>query len=92
MIGYFVHNKKDQTDTLVFPELGCSMPADEAGLKNFISVNPNFKELSGDACGPRQPKDYGTIVATRDEGGDVSVVKKALWQERLNHYLGIGRF
>jgi hypothetical protein len=92
MIAYLVHNKKEKTDTIVLPEIGCSMPADEAGLKNFISVNPNFKELSGDACGQRKPEDYGTIVATRDECGDVNVVKKALWQERLNHHLGSGRY
>ena len=91
MIAYFVHNNKEQIDTIVLPDLGCSIAVDEAGIQNFIAVNPNFKGLSGDACGQMTPEDYGTIVATRDECGDVNVVKGSLWQERLNHHLGGGR-
>lgn len=91
MIAYFVHNQKEQNDTIVLPDLGCSVPVDESGVKNFIAVNPNFQGLSGDACGHMRPEDYGTIVATRDECGDVNVIKKALWQDRLNHHLGGGR-
>ena len=91
MIAYFVHDKKEKTDIIVLPEMGCSVPMDEAGLKNFISVNPDFQGLSGDACGQMKPEDYGTIVATRDECGDVNVIKETLWQDRLNHYLDRGR-
>ena len=92
MIAYFVHNNSDLTDTIVLPDLGCSVPVDENRFKDFISVTPTFSQWSGDACGLLTPEDYGTIVATRDECGDVNVVKDNLWHDRLNHYLGNSRY
>ncbi len=91
MMAYFVHDKKEKTDTIVLPDLGCSVAVDETRLKDFISARPTFKEWSGDACGLMTPEDYGTIVATRDECGDVNIVKEALWRDRLDHHLGSGR-
>jgi hypothetical protein len=91
MIAYFVHNKKDQTDTIVLTEFRCSVSVDAKRLREFISANPSFKGWSGDACGQLSPEDYGTIVATRDDCGDVNVINESLWHDRMNHYLGIGR-
>ena len=92
MIAYFVHNQKDRADIIVIPDKGCSVPVDESRLKDFISVNPTFTEWTGEACGLLTPEDYGTIVATRDECGDVNVIKESLWQDRMYHHLGNSRF
>ena len=92
MIAYFVHDKKEKADTIVLPDLGCSVAVDETRLKDFISVNPTFKEWTGDACGLLTPEDYGTIVATRDDCGDVNVIRESLWHKRLTHHLGTARY
>ena len=86
MIAYFVHDSKKQIDTIVLPEKGCSLPANAERIKIFISAQPDFSKWSGDSCGDLSPEVFGTIVATRDECGDVAVVRKALWQERLDFY------
>jgi hypothetical protein len=88
VIAYFVHNKKKPGDIIVIPDLGCRVPVDAERLQAFIAVSPDFKEWSGDACGHMAPEDFGTILATRDDCGDVNVVNKKLWQERMAHYLG----
>lgn len=91
MIAYYVHDKKDLTDVVVIPELGCSVAVDADRLLSFISVSPKFETWSGDACGVMTPEDYGTIVATRDDCGDVNVIHEVLWRERMNLHLATGR-
>jgi len=88
MIAYFVHNKKEQVDIIVIPDLGCRVPVDAERLQAFISVRPDFKEWSGDACGHMAAEDFGTILATRDDCGDVNIVNEKLWRKRMGHYLG----
>jgi hypothetical protein len=91
MIAYFVHNRKEESDTIVLPELGCRVPVDAERLQAFIGVKPEFGSWSGDACSDLSPEDFGTIVATRDDCGDVNVVNQKLWHARMDHYLGGGR-
>ena len=88
MIAYYVHDKKKDNDLIVLPEMGCSVAVDGARLEAFISVKPEFASWSGDACGELSPEDFGTIVATRDDQGDVCVVNHDLWRRRMAHYLG----
>ena len=88
VIAYFVHNKKEQGDSIVIPDLGCRVPVDAERLQAFIAVRPDFKEWSGDACGHMAAEDFGTILATRDDCGDVNVVNEKLWRERMGHYFG----
>ena len=88
MIAYYVHDKKKDNDMIVLPEMGCSVVVDAARLEAFISVKPEFASWSGDACGELSPEDFGTIVATRDDHGDVCVVNHDLWRRRMAHYLG----
>jgi hypothetical protein len=88
VIAYFVHNKKEQVDTIVIPDIGCRVPVDAERLQAFIAVSPDFKEWSGDACGNMAAQDFGSILATRDDCGDVNVVNEKLWRERMGHYLG----
>ena len=88
MIAYYVHDSKKETDMIVLPDMGCSVAVDAGRLEAFISVNPDFASWSGDACGELSPEDFGTIVASRDEGGDVCVVNHDLWRRCMTHYLG----
>jgi hypothetical protein len=88
MIAYYVHDSKKETDLIVLPDMGCSVAVDAGRLEAFISVNPDFASWSGDACGELSPEDFGAIVASRDEGGDVCVVNHDLWRRRMTHFLG----
>ena len=88
MIAYYVHDKKKDNDLIVLPEMGCSVAVDATRMEAFISVKPEFTSWSGDACGELSPEDFGTIVATRDDHGDVCVVNHDLWRRRMAHYLG----
>ena len=88
MIAYFVHDSKKETDLIVLPDMGCSVAVDAGRMEAFISVNPDFASWSGEACGLLSPEDFGTIVASRDEGGDVCVVNHDLWRRCMAHYLG----
>lgn len=88
MIAYYVHDKRKDNDLIVLPEIGCSVMVDAAHMEAFISVKPEFASWSGDACGELTPEDFGTIVATRDDHGDVCVVNHDLWRRRMAHYLG----
>ncbi len=88
MIAYYVHDSKQETDLIVLPDMGCSVVVDAERLEAFISVKPDFAGWSGDACGALSPEDFGTIVAGRNEDGDVCVVNHDLWRRRMAHYLG----
>ena len=89
MIAYYVHDSKKETDLIVLPDMGCSVAVDAGRMEAFISVNPDFASWSGEACGLLSPEDFGIIVASRDEGGDVCVVNHDLWRRRMAHYLGV---
>ena len=88
MIAYYVHDSKKEIDLIVLPDMGCSVAVDAGRLEAFISVKPDFASWSGDACGELSPEDFRTIVASRNEGGDVCVVNHDLWRRRMTHYLG----
>ena len=88
MLAYFVYNSSDDTDVIVLPEKECRIPADKKGLERFISVNPDFATWSGDSCSGMTPESFGTIVAIRDDCGDVSVRNSKLWRQRMAVYLG----
>ena len=88
MIAYYVHDKKKDNDLIVLPEMGCSVAVDAARMEAFISIKPEFASWTGDACGELSPEDFGTIVATRDDLGDVCVLNHDLWRRRMEHYLG----
>jgi len=88
MIAYYVHDNKKETDLIVLPDMGCSVAVDAGRMEAFISVNPDFASWSGEACGLLSPEDFGTIVASRDEGGDVCVANHDLWRRCMAHFLG----
>jgi hypothetical protein len=47
-----------------------------------------FASWPGDACGLVSPEDFGVVIATRDDDGDVCVIDHALWRKRMAYYLG----
>lgn len=88
MIAYYVHDEKKENDVIVIPDRECTIPVDKERMEAFISVDPVFASWSGDACGVVSADDFGIVIATRDDGGDVCVVNHELWRERMEHYLG----
>ena len=89
MIAYFVHDSKKQSDLIVLPDMGCAVNVDAERLETFISVAPVFAEWSGDACSGLAPEDFGTVIATREEGGDVCILDGDIWQDRMAHYAAL---
>lgn len=88
MIAYFVHEASTGVDTLVVPEMGCSAVVDGKRFRSFISPRPDFALLLGgsDACSAPDPERFGTVLATRQEGGDICVLAPALWQARMDYH------
>ena len=87
MIAYYVHDEKKQEDLIVIPEMGCAIAVTKKAFEEFISVNPVFAKWSGDSCDTLSPESFGTVVATREEGGDVCILKEDIWRERMAHYM-----
>ena len=89
MIAYFVQDSKKENDLIVLTDRGCSVEVTPLHMERFISVDPVFASWSGDSCGEFAPENFGTVVATRDDGGDVCVMDHELWRQRMEHYLGL---
>jgi hypothetical protein len=88
MIAYYVHDDKKEEDLIVLPELGCTVSVTRQCMEDFISVNPDFAKWSGNSCDDLSPEDFGTVVATREDRGDVCVINHDLWRQRMTYYLG----
>ena len=88
MIAYYVHDAKKENDVIVIPDRECSTTVDRERLEAFISVDPVFASWSGDTCELVSPEDFGVVIATRDDGGDVCVMDQEKWRQRMEHYLG----
>ena len=67
---------------------GCFVPVDRNAMERFISVTPDFANWTGQACAFVDPEEFGTVVATRDDQGDVCIVRQDLWRERMFANLG----
>jgi hypothetical protein len=88
MIAHFVHDRKKARDTIYLSDLGCFIPVDKNAMERFISVNPDFANWTGQACALVNPEEFGTVVATRDDQGDVCILRQDLWRERMFANLG----
>ena len=71
MIAYFVHDRRKDKDLIVIPDRGCSVAVTPQRMESFIAVDPVFASWSGDSCADFAPEDFGTVVAIRDDNGDV---------------------
>jgi hypothetical protein len=87
MIAYFVHDEKNKQDVIVLPDTGCSVSVTPELFERFISVEPEFSEWKGEACGDLTPGDFGTVVASRAEKSDVCILHDDLWRERMFFYM-----
>jgi hypothetical protein len=88
MLAYYVHDDRKENDVIVLPDMGCAVPVDRERMAAFISVNPGLTTWSGDACSDLTPEDFGIVVATREDQGDVCVINHEIWRRRMEHYLG----
>ncbi|MCU0561583.1 MAG: hypothetical protein MUD16_15495 [Desulfobacterales bacterium] len=88
MIAYFLHNPRKNMDTVYLPDRCCFLAADRAVMERFIAVKPDFARWPGQACAAVEPEEFGTVVATRDDQGDVCIVNHDLWRERMLALLG----
>jgi hypothetical protein len=89
MIAYCVHDEKKLCDLIVLPNMACAVPVNTENMQKFISPAPVFAEWSGDSCVDLSPEAFGTVMATRDEDGDVCVLKPELWEKAMEKYLGV---
>ena len=87
MIAYYVYDEKKENDTIVIPEMGCGISVTADIFEKFISVEPDFTAWSGDACGELSPEDFGTIIASREDLGDVCVTNNDMWRKRMFFYM-----
>jgi hypothetical protein len=52
------------------------------------AVKPDFANWTGMRCAQVKPEEFGTVIATRDDQGDVCILKEELWRERMLAHLG----
>jgi hypothetical protein len=88
MIAYFVHDQQKLSDTIYLPDMGCFVSVDKTAMERFISVKPDFAGWIGQTCTFVKPEEFGTVVATRDDQGDVCISQPELWRERMFAHLG----
>ena len=88
MIAYFVHDSRKASDIIYLPDMDCFIPVDATVMERFIAVKPDFASWRGQACSFVEPEEFGTVIATRDDEGDVRVTHPPLWRERMLAYLG----
>ena len=88
MLAYYVHDDKKKNDVIVLPDMGCTVSVDRERMEAFISVSPDFTTWPGDACSDLRPEDFGIVIATREDQGDVCVINHEIWRRRMEHYLG----
>jgi hypothetical protein len=91
MIAYFVHDPVKGCDTIYLPDSGCFVPVDTPAMERFIAVKPDFANWTGQACTAVPPEEFGTVIATRDDCGDVRIVHHDLWRERMFANMGPSR-
>ncbi|MCG6893238.1 MAG: hypothetical protein LJE65_06500 [Desulfobacteraceae bacterium] len=90
MIAYFVHNPESGEDHIVLPNASCSVRVTPERFEEFIGPKTAFSEWTVERCTDVSPEQFGTVVATRQEGEDVCIQNAELWQQRMGHYTGGG--
>lgn len=88
MLAYFIHDDRKKADIIYLPDLGCFVPVEKGALERFISVKPDFANWTGQTCTFIKPEEFGTVIASRDDQGDVCIVRQDLWRERMFAHLG----
>lgn len=83
MIAYFVHNSETQTDMIYLPEIHCFVEVDRDRMEAYISVEPDFASWSGQKCALVPPEEFGGVIATREDKGDISILNEELWKARM---------
>jgi hypothetical protein len=87
MEAFYIHAPQKENDLIILPQSSCSVTVNTQRFKEFIAAKPNFSQWSGDSCGDLAPEDFGEVIASRSEEGDVCILKEDLWRQRMAHYL-----
>ena len=88
MLAYYVYDLHKNRDVVFLPDRGCRVAVTPEVMQMFIGVEPDFTTWPGDSCQALEPEDFGTVIATREDHGDVCVLNEALWHQRMQHFLG----
>jgi hypothetical protein len=88
MIAYFVHNAGKDADLIYMPDMHCFVPVDRERVEAFISVEPDFSNWAGETCELVKPEEFGEVIASREDSGDVCVLNPDLWKARMMRHLG----
>lgn len=88
MKAYFVHDDKKQQDLMILPEADRVCTVDRPIMADFIAVTPNFSQWTGEALNGLSPDTFGSVLATREDDGDVCVIDLPRWQQRMGFHLG----
>lgn len=87
MKAYYVHNRQTGRDCIAIPENDRKITVDRDAMQTFIGVRPDFSDLTSEALNGCPPESLGTVIATRDDQGDVCVVDVVLWQQQMAAHL-----
>jgi hypothetical protein len=88
MKAYYVHDSRKALDHIVIPERDIIVPVGRLVMEEFIGVSPEFSRMTGSSLNGLEPQHFGTVIATRDDQGDVCIENTAMWQERMQNHLG----
>ncbi len=88
MKAYFVHDAKKQKDLMIIPEKDRVFAVNHHIMADFIAVAPNFSQWTGESLNGLPPDTFGSVLATREDDGDVCIIDLSLWQQRMGFYLG----
>jgi hypothetical protein len=79
MIAYYV--KKDEDEFIIIPETDQVISADSQSIKEFISPSACFKTWLGMHHENVKPEDFGKVIATRNDDGDIQVKDEDVWKK-----------
>jgi hypothetical protein len=88
MKAYYVHDSRKALDHIIIPERDKIVPVGRSTMEEFIGVSPKFDQMTGSSLNGLEPQNFGTVIATRDDQGDVCIENAVMWQERMQSLLG----
>ena len=87
MKAFFVHDEETEKDLMVVPETDTLVTVDRNVMEEFIAVEPDFAEFTGEPLEKKAPESIGRVVATRKSDMDVCIIEASLWWRRMAFHL-----
>ena len=79
--------KNDEGEFIIIPETDQVVTADSQSLKEFISPSACFKTWIGMHHEDVKPEDFGKVIASRDDDGDIRVIDEEVWKKVMLTYI-----